>query len=90
MSYGSADAAAIAATKRACRPNLVKYTMSAGRLAYSFGMTMTHSAEIVHLAQRAGYTALLLNMEHQRADIGVAADMCCAALAFGYVCGRTS
>jgi hypothetical protein len=85
MSYGSADEASIAAVAAACRPNLVKETMASGKLAYSFGMTMTHSAEVVHLAQRAGYTALLLNMEHQRADIGVAADMCCAALAFGYV-----
>lgn len=65
------------------RPNLVKNVMASGKLAWSFGMTMAHSPELVHLAQRAGFTAVLLNLEHQRTDIGTAADICCAALAFG-------
>lgn len=70
-------------TNAFCRPNVLKDKMATGGLGWSFGITMVHSAEAVHLAKLAGYTAILLNMEHQRADIGVAADLCCAALNLG-------
>ena len=75
--------AAYQQAKATVRPNWLKDKMQAGGMGYSFGLTMTHSAEVVHLAKLAGYTAILLNMEHQRADIGVAADMCIAALNLG-------
>ena len=66
-----------------CRPNWLKNHMKEKKLGFSFGLAVTHSADVVHLAKFAGFTAILMNMEHNRADIGVAADMCNAALNLG-------
>ena len=87
--HAKTEDAAYQQAKATVRPNWLKDKMQAGGMGYSFGITMTHSAEVVHLAKLAGYTAILLNMEHQRADIGVAADMCIAALNLGRVLPRS-
>jgi hypothetical protein len=79
----SQNDATLAATLAIARPNPLLETMRAGKMGFSFGITMAHSTEVVHLAKIAGFTAILLNLEHQRTNIETAAELCCAALNHG-------
>ncbi|KAK6903653.1 hypothetical protein I203_107158 [Kwoniella mangroviensis CBS 8507] len=65
------------------RPNWLKEKMEAGGLGFSFGMSMTFSPDVALLAKVAGYTAVLINLEHCRAGIETACDVACACLNIG-------
>ncbi|WWD07590.1 hypothetical protein V865_005691 [Kwoniella europaea PYCC6329] len=65
------------------RPNWLKEKMEEGGLGFSFGMSMTFSPDVALLAKVAGYTAVLINLEHCRAGIETACDVACACLNIG-------
>jgi hypothetical protein len=76
-------AAQIAAVKAVVRPNLIKQTMLDNRLAYSFGMRVAFSVEMPLVAKRAGYTSLLMNMEHMAIDMQTMSNVCVSCLNVG-------
>lgn len=77
-------AAQIEAVKAVVRPNLIKQTMLENRLAYSFGMRVAFSVEMPLVAKRAGYTSLLMNMEHMAIDMQTMSNVCVSCLNVGY------
>ncbi|RSH94112.1 hypothetical protein EHS25_006766 [Saitozyma podzolica] len=77
------DLAAKAQVDALIRPNFLKDHMDSGALGFSFGITSAHSAEVVHFAKIAGYTAILMNLEHQRTGLETACELSCAALNLG-------
>ncbi|EIM89146.1 Phosphoenolpyruvate/pyruvate domain-containing protein [Stereum hirsutum FP-91666 SS1] len=54
----------LAQAKSVVRPNLVKQRMQSGQIAHSLGLRIVLSTEIALLAERAGYHAVLMNLEH--------------------------
>jgi hypothetical protein len=84
------DLAAKAQVDALIRPNFLKDHMDSGALGFSFGITSAHSAEVVHFAKIAGYTAILMNLEHQRTGLETACELSCAALNLGWVRGSHS
>lgn len=65
------------------RPNLVKQTMLANQFASSFGMRIAFSTEMPLIAKRAGYTALLMNLEHMAMSIETMKDISVGCLNVG-------
>ena len=84
-SSGQIDPAALSLARETVRPNNVKNTMMSGRLAYSFGLRLAFSIEMPLIAHRAGYTALLMNMEHMAIGMETMKDISVACLNVGYV-----
>lgn len=76
-------AAQIDAVKAVVRPNLIKQTMLENRLAFSFGMRVAFSVEMPLVARRAGYTSLLMNMEHMAMDMQTMSNVCVSCLNVG-------
>ncbi|KAH7324275.1 HpcH/HpaI aldolase [Stachybotrys elegans] len=66
-----------------CRPNLVKKVMLENKLATSFGLRLCFSTEIPLVAKRAGYSALLLNLEHTAIGIETVREISVACLNVG-------
>jgi hypothetical protein len=66
-----------------CRPNLVKQLMLSNKLAYSFGLRIAFSTEMPLLAKRAGYSAVLMNLEHMAMNIETMKDIAVACLNVG-------
>ncbi|KAJ6606037.1 Phosphoenolpyruvate/pyruvate domain-containing protein [Mycena vulgaris] len=66
------------------RPNLVKQQMEAGEIAHSLGLRIVLSTEIALMAQRAGYHALLMNLEHSATGLETASAVSTACLNVGY------
>lgn len=77
------DKAALA--KEICRPNLVKTIMLENKLAYTFGLRIAFSTEMPLIAKRAGYSAVLMNLEHMAMSIETMKDIAVACLNVGYV-----
>ncbi|KAL7425270.1 hypothetical protein Q5752_000958 [Cryptotrichosporon argae] len=87
-SVATAAPAKISAEQRALaeevvRPNFVKRTMLADKLAHSFGMRIAFSTEMPLIAKRAGYTALLMNLEHMAMGMETMKDIAVACLNVG-------
>lgn len=78
---GTIDQAALA--REVCRPNLVKQLMLENKLAYSFGLRIAFSTEMPLIAKRAGYSAVLMNLEHMAMSIETMKDIAVACLNVG-------
>ncbi|KAJ6630338.1 Phosphoenolpyruvate/pyruvate domain-containing protein [Mycena sp. CBHHK59/15] len=65
------------------RPNLVKQRMQAGQIAHSLGLRIVLSTEIALMAQRAGYHAVLMNLEHSTTGLETASAVSTACLNIG-------
>jgi hypothetical protein len=68
-----------------CRPNFVKQTMLNDELATSFGLRLCYSTELPLIAKRAGYSAVLMNLEHTAVGIETVRDISVASLNSGLV-----
>lgn len=68
-----------------CRPNLVKKLMHENKLAHSFGLRVAFSTEIPLVAKRAGYSAVLMNLEHMAMSIETMKDIAVSCLNVGLV-----
>ena len=66
-----------------CRPNLVKKTVQSNKLATSFGLRLCYSPEIPLIARHAGYSAILMNLEHTAVGIETVRDISIACLNVG-------
>lgn len=75
------DQAALA--REVCRPNLVKQLMLENKLAYSFGVRIAFSTEMPLIAKRAGYSAVLMNLEHMAMSVESMKDIAVACLNVG-------
>ncbi|KAK1983063.1 Pyruvate/Phosphoenolpyruvate kinase-like domain-containing protein [Colletotrichum cereale] len=65
----------LALTREVCRPNLVKSLMLSNRLTHSFGFRVAFSTEMPLVAKRAGYSAVLMNLEHMSMSMGTMKDI---------------
>ncbi|KAJ7119116.1 Phosphoenolpyruvate/pyruvate domain-containing protein [Mycena epipterygia] len=79
----AATKADYAAVQAVARPNLVKQQMEAGQIAHSLGLRIVLSTEIALMAQRAGYHALLMNLEHSATGLETASAVSTACLNVG-------
>jgi hypothetical protein len=57
--------------------------MLSNKLAYSFGLRIAFSTEMPLLAKRAGYSAVLMNLEHMAMNIETMKDIAVACLNVG-------
>ncbi|ORY25462.1 HpcH/HpaI aldolase [Naematelia encephala] len=73
----------LALAQEIVRPNLVKQTMQANKLAHSFGMRIAFSTEMPLIAKRAGYTAVLMNLEHMAMGMETMKDIAVSCLNVG-------
>ncbi|KAF4437199.1 aldolase [Fusarium acutatum] len=73
----------LAEAREICRSNLVKQVMMDNQIATSFGLRLCLSAEIPLLAKRAGYSAVLMNLEHAPIGIETMRDISVACLNVG-------
>ncbi|KAF2171781.1 hypothetical protein M409DRAFT_50425 [Zasmidium cellare ATCC 36951] len=73
----------IVLAREVCRPNLVKKLMLENKLAYSFGLRIAFSTEMPLIARRAGYSAVLMNLEHMAMSIETMKDIAVACLNIG-------
>lgn len=83
VSKSNIDPDQLAAAREVCRPNNVKDTMMADKLAFSFGMRIAFSTEMPLIAKRAGYTALLMNLEHMAMGMESMKDIAVGCLNVG-------
>ncbi|WWD22198.1 hypothetical protein CI109_106689 [Kwoniella shandongensis] len=81
MSTISAEQRALA--NELVRPNVVKKTMLDNKLAHSFGMRIAFSTEMPLIAKRAGYTAVLMNLEHMAMSMETMKDVAVSCLNVG-------
>jgi hypothetical protein len=73
----------IAMARELCRPNLVRKLMLENKLAHSFGMRIAFSTEMPLIAKRAGYSAVLMNLEHMAMSIETMKDVAVSCLNVG-------
>ncbi|KAF7537021.1 hypothetical protein G7054_g4034 [Neopestalotiopsis clavispora] len=73
----------LALAREICRPNLVKQLMRENKLAHSFGMRIAFSTEMPLVAKRAGYSAVLMNLEHMAMSIETMKDVAVSCLNVG-------
>lgn len=66
-----------------CRPNLVKELMQDNKLAHSFGLRVAFTPEMPLIAKRAGYSAILLNLEHMAINMETVRDIAISCLNVG-------
>jgi hypothetical protein len=66
-----------------CRPNLVRKLMLENGLAHSFGMRIAFSIEMPLVPKRAGYSAVLMNLEHMAMSIETMKDVAVSCLNVG-------
>lgn len=71
--------------REVCRKNLVKKTMLENKLAHSFGLRVAFSTEMPLVAKRAGYSAVLMNLEHMAMSIETMKDIAVSCLNVGSV-----
>lgn len=83
MSSSTTDQIALA--REVCRPNLVKHLMLENKLAHSFGIRVAFSTEMPLVAKRAGYSAVLMNLEHMAMSIETMKDIAVSCLNVGYL-----
>ncbi|KAH8673397.1 HpcH/HpaI aldolase [Xylariales sp. PMI_506] len=77
------DPVQLAAAREVVRPNLVKQLMLANKFAHSFGMRIAFSTEMPLVVKRAGYSALLMNLEHMAMSIENMKDVAVSCLNVG-------
>jgi hypothetical protein len=65
------------------RPCLVKRRMMENKLAHSFGMRLAFSIEMPLIAKRAGYSAILMNLEHMAMGIETMSQVASSCLNVG-------
>jgi hypothetical protein len=75
----------VALARELCRPNLVKHTMLENKLAHSFGIRVAFSTEMPLVAKRAGYQAVLMNLEHMAMNMETMKDIAVSCLNVGWV-----
>ena len=68
-----------------CRPNVVRNLMLENKLAHSFGIRIAFSTEMPLVAKRAGYSAVLTNLEHMAMSIETMKDIAVSCLNVGFV-----
>lgn len=73
----------LAEAREICRSNLVKHVMMDNQIATSFGLRLCSSTEIPLIAKRAGYSAILMNLEHAPIGIETMRDISVACLNVG-------
>lgn len=81
MASSTTDQVALA--REICRPNLVKRLMLENKLAHSFGIRVAFSTEMPLVAQRAGYSAVLINLEHMAMSMETMKDIAVSCLNVG-------
>ncbi|KAK1573255.1 HpcH/HpaI aldolase [Colletotrichum navitas] len=81
MSSVTTDQLALA--REVCRPNLVKHLMLSNKLAHSFGLRVAFSTEMPLVAKRAGYSAVLMNLEHMAMSMETMKDIAVSCLNVG-------
>ncbi|KAM0304641.1 hypothetical protein ACHAPM_002745 [Fusarium culmorum] len=74
---------AIAQALEICRGNLVKQVMLDNQIATSFGLRLCLSAEMPLIPRRAGYSAILMNLEHSPIGTETMRDISVACLTVG-------
>jgi hypothetical protein len=67
------------------RPNPVKQLIQSNKLAYSFGLRIAFPTAMPLIAKRAGYSAVLMNLEHMAMSIETMKDIAVACLNVGFV-----
>ncbi|KAI1339464.1 HpcH/HpaI aldolase [Xylariaceae sp. FL0016] len=83
MSSSQVSPEQLAMAREVCRPNLVKKLMNENKLAHSFGMRIAFSTEIPLVAKRAGYSAVLMNLEHMAMSMETMKDVAVSCLNVG-------
>ncbi|KUJ18713.1 HpcH/HpaI aldolase [Mollisia scopiformis] len=73
----------VALAHEVCRPNVVKHLMLENKLAHSFGLRVAFSTEIPLIAKRAGYSGVLMNLEHMAMSIESMKDIAVSCLNVG-------
>jgi hypothetical protein len=73
----------VALARELCRPNTVKKLMLENKLAHSFGIRVAFSTEMPLVAKRAGYSAVLMNLEHMAMSIETMKDIAVSCLNVG-------
>ncbi|CAI0648075.1 unnamed protein product [Colletotrichum noveboracense] len=73
----------LALARETVRPNLVKSLMRQNRLAHSFGLRVAFSTEMPLVAKRAGYSAVLMNLEHMAMSMETMKDIAVSCLNVG-------
>ncbi|KAJ4998309.1 4-hydroxy-2-oxovalerate aldolase [Colletotrichum sp. SAR 10_66] len=73
----------LALARETVRPNLVKSLMRQNRLAHSFGLRVAFSTEMPLVAKRAGYSAVLMNLEHMAMSMETMRDIAVSCLNVG-------
>ena len=68
-----------------CRPNVVRNLMLENKLAHSFGLRIAFSTEMPLVAKRAGYSAVLMHLEHMAMSIETMKDVSISCLNVGFV-----
>ncbi|KAH9884234.1 HpcH/HpaI aldolase [Xylariomycetidae sp. FL2044] len=82
-SQSKVPAEQLAQAREICRPNLVKQLMKENKLAHSFGMRIAFSTEMPLVAKRAGYSAILMNLEHMAMSMETMKDVAVSCLNVG-------
>ncbi len=80
-----ASASSLKAARDVVRVNLVKQRMENNQVAHSLGLRICLSTEMPLLAARAGYSALLMNLEHSATGLESASAICTACMNVGWV-----
>lgn len=73
----------VALAREICRPNTVKRLMMENKLAHSFGIRVAFSSEMALVAKRAGYSAILMNLEHMAMGLETMKDIAVSCLNVG-------
>ena len=89
-SYKKPSEASLKAANDVVRVNLVKKRMEDNQVAHSLGLRICLSTEMPLLAARAGYSALLMNLEHSATGLETASAICTACMNVGYVLALAS
>lgn len=79
----SAASVQLALAREICRPSLVKKLMHENKLAHSFGLRVAFTPEMPLIAKRAGYSAVLMNLEHMAINMETMRDIAISCLNVG-------
>ncbi|KAK0374062.1 HpcH/HpaI aldolase [Colletotrichum limetticola] len=80
MSSPTTHSQQLTLAREACRPDLVKNLMVQNKLAHSFGLRVAFSSEMPLVAKRAGYSAVLMNLEHMAMSMETMKDIAVSCL----------
>ena len=70
-------------TNEAYIPNPIKEQLSRNELAYAFTIKLCRSIEVVQMAKQAGYSGILIDLEHSPLSVEQTGQICIAALTAG-------